>query len=237
MRESSAEENLMESGILYVIFNKWISDLVSKENPFKIGITKNTIEDRYYGLGLKMPGVFEVYFAYEIEDYRTAEKLLKGIVNNFCVNGEWFRLTQKELDLVKANCEAMGGALITDDFESEIIIDTEISFSNTEDESELINQIENLKMPLENMIKTIGMKTFVEYFDKLRNEPLRDIIEYMKQHEDYKINSIRAKASTGKRIFKMSMEKKALEIISKSERVDNQTKEKAVKLLNEYKGE
>jgi len=221
----------MDSGTLYVIFNKWISDPDTNEMPYKIGITKNTVEDRYYGLGLKMPGVFETLFAYKIKDYLKAEQYLHGILNKYCVNGEWFKLTQKELDLIKANCEAMDGTIVTDEIESEIKINTEILINDSEDESELNTQIENYKMSLKDMIKTVGMKTFVEYYNKFKNNSLKEIIEYMKSHENYKINSINTKASTGKMIFKYNMERQALEIISKSERVENIIKEKAIKLL------
>jgi len=220
----------METGILYVIYNKWISDPETDEMPYKIGITKNTVEDRYYGLGLKMPGTFETLFAYKIENYVKAEQYLHGIFQKYCVNGEWFKLTQKELDLIKANCEAMDGILVTDEIESEIKINTEII--DNEDESEQFFQYETLKTPpLEDMIKTIGMKTFINYYDKLKNESLQAIIQYMKDHENYKINSINAKASTGKRIFKFGLEKQALEIISKSERIDNEIRDEAIKLL------
>jgi hypothetical protein len=208
----------MESGTLYVIFNKWIRDPETNEMPYKIGITKNTIEDRYYGLGLKMPGKFEILFAYKIEDYAKAEQYIHGIFNKYCVNGEWFKLTQKELDLIKENCEMMGGILATDEIESEVKIETD----------------DTSKEPLETLIRTIGMKTFIEYYDKLKNNSLREIINYMKSYENYAINSIRTKASTGKRIFRENMEKSALEIISKSERVEVQVREEALRLLKIY---
>jgi hypothetical protein len=110
----------MESGILYVIFNKWIRDPETNEMPYKIGITRNSIEDRYYGLGLKMPGKFETLFAYKIKDYSKAEQYMHGIFNKYCVNGEWFKLNQNELNLIKANCEMMDGILVTDEIKEEI---------------------------------------------------------------------------------------------------------------------
>ena len=64
-------------GILYVVYNDSIINPETKENIYKIGITKGTVEDRYYGLGLKMPGKFETLFAYLIDDYQRAEKFLK----------------------------------------------------------------------------------------------------------------------------------------------------------------
>jgi len=212
----------MESGILYVVFNEWIRDPKTNEMPYKIGITRNTIEDRYYGLGLKMPGKFETLFAYKIKDYAKAEQYIHGIFNKYCVNGEWFKLDQKELDLIKLNCETMDGILVTDEIETEIKIETE-----TDDIDEV-----SFKSPLETLIKTIGMKTFVEYYDNFKNNSLQEITHYMNLHENYAPNSIRTKVSVGKKIFKENMEIQALEIISKSERVEEQIREKALKLLN-----
>jgi hypothetical protein len=222
----------MESGILYVIFNKWISDPETNEMPYKIGITKSTVEDRYYGLGLKMPGEFETLFAYKIKDYAKAEQYIHGIFNKYRVNGEWFKLSQKELDLIKANCEMMDGILVTDEIENEIKIETD-NF-NIAGNEKIDNKIlsNNSTMSLEDLIKTIGMKTFIKYYDKFKNNSLQEIKNYMKLHENYGLNSIRTKASTGKKIFRENMEKQALEIISKSERVEYPTKKEAIKLLN-----
>jgi len=63
----------MENGILYVVFNEAIRNPNTNERLYKIGITKNSVHDRYYGLGLKMPGKFETLFAYKLEDYSKAE--------------------------------------------------------------------------------------------------------------------------------------------------------------------
>jgi len=105
----------VKNGILYVIYNKWINNPETHER-----ITKTSIEDRYYGLGLKMPGKFETLFAYKLDDYEDAETLIHGILKRFRENGEWFTITQKELDLIKANCEAMGGTLFTDEVNNDI---------------------------------------------------------------------------------------------------------------------
>jgi hypothetical protein len=118
-------EGFMESGKLYVVFNEWICDPETKEKPYKIGITRNTVEDRYYGLGLKMPGKFETLFAYEIRDCTKAERAIQDIFNKYCVNGEWFRLKQKDLDMIEEICVKMGGELITSEVEDEIESATE----------------------------------------------------------------------------------------------------------------
>ena len=214
----------MESGILYVVFNKWIRDPKTNEMPYKIGITRNTIEDRYYGLGLKMPGKFETLFAYKIKDYAKAEQYIHGIFNKYCVNGEWFKLDQKELDLIKLNCETMDGILVTDEIETEIKIETEID--------NITDTYGISKLQLEVLIKAIGMKTFIEYYDNFKNDSPQEITHYINLHENYALNSIRTKVSGGKKIFKENMEMQALEIISKSERVEEQIREKALILLN-----
>ncbi|GHU11660.1 hypothetical protein FACS1894151_11360 [Spirochaetia bacterium] len=78
-----------------------------------------------------MPGKFETLFAYRFEEYTKAEQLIHGIFNKYRENGEWFNLNQKQLDLIKANCEEMGGILVSDEFEkgmeTELLTDDSIS--------------------------------------------------------------------------------------------------------------
>ena len=114
----------MDKGILYVVSNKWINNPETQEMPYKIGITRGSVDDRFYGLGLKMPGKFETLFAYKLDDCAKAEQLIHGIFKNYRLNGEWFNITQKEIELIKANCEAMGGKIVTDEIENEIQIET-----------------------------------------------------------------------------------------------------------------
>jgi hypothetical protein len=103
------------AGILYVVFNKWINNPETQKNPYKIGITGGSVEDRYYGLGLKMPGEFETLFAYLIEDYKQAETYLQNIFKQYRINGEWFDLKQEQLDLIKNTCKiGMGGIDVKD---------------------------------------------------------------------------------------------------------------------------
>jgi hypothetical protein len=115
----------MDSGIVYVVFNKWIRNPETNEMPYKIGITSGSVEDRYYGLGLKMPGEFETLFAYELDDYKKAEKAIQNILNKKCINGEWFNLKQEELDYIENTCKIMGGELVTDEVKEEIETETE----------------------------------------------------------------------------------------------------------------
>jgi hypothetical protein len=110
----------MDTGLLYVVINEWIRNPETNEKPYKIGITRKSVDDRYYGLGLKMPGKFKTLFAYEFVNCAKAEELIHGILNNKRVNGEWFNLNQKELDHIKATCEIMAGKLKTDEVQDGI---------------------------------------------------------------------------------------------------------------------
>ena len=83
-------------GKLYVVHNEWIKDPETGNVPYKIGITKNTVKHRYYGLGLKMPGEFECDFAYEFDDeglYAKLEKRIHGLLDLQRLNGEWFNVS------------------------------------------------------------------------------------------------------------------------------------------------
>jgi len=115
----------MERGLLYVVFNKWIHNPETGEMPYKIGITKQSVGERYYGLGLKMPGEFETEFAYQLDDYEKAEKAINDILSKYHVNGEWYSLDQNKLGLIKSICETMEGEPITDRIDVEIKKETE----------------------------------------------------------------------------------------------------------------
>jgi len=116
----------MNSGLLYVVYNEWIRDPKTNEMPYKIGITTKTVDDRYYGLGLKMPGDFKTKFAYKFSDCKIIEQIVHGMLNQLCVNGEWFNVNEITLDSIQESCKAMGGELITAKIEEEIEIETEI---------------------------------------------------------------------------------------------------------------
>ena len=67
-----ANFNAPIKGLLYVVYNEWINDPKTSEKAYKIGITKTSVTERYYGLGLVIPGEFETHLAYKIEDYAEA---------------------------------------------------------------------------------------------------------------------------------------------------------------------
>jgi len=100
----------MGSGILYIVFNDWIREPQTGKKPYKIGITSTTVSDRYYGLGLKMPGKFETLFAYKLKNFKEAERAILEILRpQHHVNGEWFDISQNEIDLVENICKIRNG--------------------------------------------------------------------------------------------------------------------------------
>ncbi|GMO54982.1 MAG: hypothetical protein Pg6C_20790 [Treponemataceae bacterium] len=54
-------------------------------------------------------------------------------------------------------------------------------------------------MPLDRLIRTVGMRTFVRYYDSFRNNSVQEIIHEMKLRENFTLNSQKTKASTGKK--------------------------------------
>jgi len=116
----------MGSGILYVVFNNWIRDPQTGKKPYKIGITSKSVSDRYYGLGLKMPGKFETLFAYELKKFKEAERAILEILKPLHhVNGEWFDISQNEIDIVENICKIMGGKIVTEEVKQEVEIESE----------------------------------------------------------------------------------------------------------------
>jgi hypothetical protein len=116
----------MDSGLLYIVYNEWIRDPETRKMPYKIGITKYSVSDRYYGLGLKMPGKFETLFAYKLDNYTEAEKAIGTIFNKNNINGEWYYLDEDDIALIEANCKKMHGKLVTDEIIKEIRNETEM---------------------------------------------------------------------------------------------------------------
>jgi hypothetical protein len=111
----------MENGKVYVVHNEWIQYPETGDMPYKIGITKNSVDDRYYGLGLKMPGEFICDFAYEFSyNYAEVERTLHSMLNQLNINGEWFNINEEALDGIKKICELAGGKLITEIVKNEI---------------------------------------------------------------------------------------------------------------------
>jgi hypothetical protein len=73
-----------------------------------------------------MPGKFETLFAYKLKNFKEAEKAILEILKPQChVNGEWFNISQNEIDLVENICKIMGGKIVTDKVKQEVEIESE----------------------------------------------------------------------------------------------------------------
>ena len=175
-----------ETGLLYVVYNESIRNSETNERLYKIGITKNSVSDRYHGLGLKMPGKFETLFAYKFENYAKAEQLIHGIFNKYRERGEWFNLNQKQLYLIRANCEEMGGRLVLDELETGME-DIEISTDNNVNKKDIYvqnnNKPINPKHPCKVFLFNIGTYTLE------RNDTYDATRKWWKIKEEYRNTS------------------------------------------------
>lgn len=165
----------MEKGKVYVVYNEWIQDPETGKMPYKIGITKDTIKKRFYGLGLKMPGEFICDFAYEFDQsYEKVEKTLHNMLNQLNVNGEWFNVNEEALDGIRNICEMAGGKLITELVEDEIEIATgeikNIDFQKIIDKWNEISKIKAIgKSKKKRFIPISEINNSVYYVFRLRN--------------------------------------------------------------------
>jgi phosphotransferase system IIA component len=188
------EEN-MDSGLLYVVYNEWIRDPDTNEMPYKIGITKNSVDDRYYGLGLKMPGEFKTVFAYKFSDNRSIEQLVHGMLNQLCVNGEWFNVNKTALDSIQQSCKLMGGELVTEKIEDEIEIETESKdFTQYRFNGEEYGKNRLVLAVIKEYIKnndTISLNDLQNVFEKKIQGSLGVIDEYNNAEDIYKRTGIK----------------------------------------------
>lgn len=90
---------------------------------------------------------------------------------------------------------------------------------------------------LKKYIRTVGMSTFVKYYEQFANPHFDtgDVKQVMRQNnETWNDNSFDTKASAGKWIIKNSYGKEALQIIATANNADNETIEKAKDLLEKH---
>lgn len=109
-----------DAGFLYVVYNEWFRDPITNEMPYKIGITKRTVEERRNEFGVKLPGEIITLFSYKIKNYKKIERKIHDMLNILCVNGEWYRVNARALKAIQEYCIDMGGILNTEEIENEI---------------------------------------------------------------------------------------------------------------------
>jgi hypothetical protein len=87
-------------------------------------------------------------------------------------------------------------------------------------------------MALKTYLERAGSATFVKYFTLYeKNKTPTEVKEEMRKNDDFAENTMKSKITYGRRIFKERLEKKALEDIIKTARLEKATITKAVKLL------
>ena len=87
---------------------------------------------------------------------------------------------------------------------------------------------------INDLLKKIGMKFFVDYYQVLINNyhSTDKIIEIvLKEHEDYSIKAIKTRISKSRKIFNAGMGKEALLQILKADKIEFHTKEKIEEIL------
>ncbi len=93
----------------------------------------------------------------------------------------------------------------------------------------------NKKLDIEKTLRSIGKKAFVDCYDILKKAKKDDkwnIVHLIKKYGGAKNeNSARTKVSVGKKIFNENMEKEALQNIITSKKVDEETKNRALIIL------
>lgn len=167
----------MESGKVYVVHNDWIKNPDAGEGTmtYKIGLTTDSVNKRYYGLGLQMPGKFKCDFAYEFdsEKYKKVEKTLHKMLSKLNVGGEWFDLDADTLDGIQEVCEMAGGKRIQDEISEDETEEEVGSTSNRgggttreawmEKAPWVVEAADSLKKVLSGTLESIGLRYVAEY--------------------------------------------------------------------------
>ena len=87
---------------------------------------------------------------------------------------------------------------------------------------------------LNRSLQSIGMKCFVDYYDKFCDNKLSniDLIELLMKNEGYKESGCKTRVSQSRRIIKAGMSVAALKKIVKSSRLEDSTIKKSQVLLD-----
>lgn len=94
-------------------------------------------------------------------------------------------------------------------------------------------QAEMPETDLVRLLNSIGKSTFVRYYRQFSDRSLshEDLIELLPK--DYTLKARRTRVSKARRILDEGLQRQALDLIAKSERVDEQTAHSARELLKE----
>jgi hypothetical protein len=85
---------------------------------------------------------------------------------------------------------------------------------------------------LKRLLASIGMSTFVQYYDQFRDSNISDQDMLERLPQDYTLKARRTRVSKARRIFRERLELEALNAILGANRVDEETRKKATEILN-----
>jgi len=88
---------------------------------------------------------------------------------------------------------------------------------------------------LKRHLQTVGMKAFVDYYLIFRDNDRGTCLRALEANTDWKPSGNAARVTSVKAIFNSHNEHRVLEIISKSARVDDVTRQKALNLLKQFR--
>jgi hypothetical protein len=85
---------------------------------------------------------------------------------------------------------------------------------------------------LNRLLTSIGMSTFVKYYDQFRNQNISDQDMLNRLPQDYTLKARRTRVSKARRIFRERLELEALNAILRANKVDEETRRLATEILN-----
>ncbi len=75
---------------------------------YKIGVAVDVV-DRVATLQTGNPRKIDIVFVYEFENSKLIESVLHQRFRDFRISGEWFCITDNDIDVIKNICEMLGG--------------------------------------------------------------------------------------------------------------------------------
>jgi hypothetical protein len=85
---------------------------------------------------------------------------------------------------------------------------------------------------LKRLLASIGMSTFVQYYDQFRDPDISDQDMLERLPQDYTLKARRTRVSKARRIFRERLELEALNAILGANKVDEETRKKTTEILN-----
>jgi hypothetical protein len=94
LSKKEKEDKLKIKGYIYII---------KSDFGYKIGKSKDA-KNRVKNIGLQLPFKIELIFQFYVEGYHMKEKQLHEQFKNKHINGEWFNLSDEDIEAIKNIC-------------------------------------------------------------------------------------------------------------------------------------